>query len=91
MAIDCGGEILTSSCDRFDIKLAVGGTQVVKLPMTLLFSLLSCDRFNVGSGCEFVDCFLTTFSLALIFNCGDGKGSFDDTGGADDSDGTLFE
>lgn len=54
IAIDCGGDTLMSSCDRFEIKLAVGGTHVVTLPMTLLFSLLSFDRcivVAVGSEC----------------------------------------
>lgn len=72
MAIDWGGETLMSSCDRFEIKFAVGGTQVVRPPMTLLFSLLSTGRFRIASS-EFVaDCFLIGFSFTFELDCDDG-------------------
>lgn len=92
MAIDCGGEILMSSWDRFEIKFAVGGTQVVRPPMTLLFSLLSIDRFIAISECKFVDCFLMSFSFAFRFDCDDGRDFFRDAGGCtDDSNWILSE
>lgn len=91
MAMDCGGDTLMSSWARFEIKFAVGGTQVVIPPMTLLFSLLSFDRFIVISECKFVGCFLMIFSFAFRFGCDDGRDFLRDAGCTNDSNWILSE
>lgn len=60
--------------------------------MTLLFSLLSFDRFIVDSACMFVDCFLINLSFAFALDdCDDGRDFFADANWADGSDWTLSE